>query len=701
MKLAGLLAAMVWALAAPALTQADPHQWLEGAQDPKALEWVARENARSTAALRDDPRYRRLHDEALELLTADDRTPAVEFIGRSVFNFWRNEEHVRGVWRRTPLKDYARRPRQWEVVLDIDRLAKAEKANWVWKGSSCVAPAYRRCLVYLSDGGKDAVEVREFDLGTRRFVDGGFRFPEGKQTVEWLDPDTVIFTRAADAATESGYGYIVRTLKRGQPIARAVEVFRGQPSDVSVSPRVLRDGQGRQAVILERGVEYFRSEYHLLTDDGPKRLVLPERLRLHGLLDGLLIFTVAEDWKWRGLGETHPAGSLVAYMPEMLVPVTGVEDMIFSNQASRILEPGPRQSIEDVQISAGRVVVSLSDNLQGKLFAFTNNGEWGWEPRELPGAANAAIAIKSVSDIDDQLFYTVEGFVTPTELKLADAATGRARTTNVMPARFASDDLVVEQHEVASKDGTLIPYFLIRHRDAPLDGSAPTLLHGYGGFQVSKTPAYDPIVGKLWLERGGAYALANIRGGGEFGPAWHQAALNGNRQRAYDDFFAVAEDLIARKVTSPRRLGIYGRSNGGLLMGVAMTQRPELFNAVVIESPLLDMLRYHELPAGASWIGEYGDPRIPEEAAWLAGYSPYQALKPGVAYPPAYITTNTKDDRVHPGHARKFAARLDELGVPHLYFENTEGGHANSADPPAEAVRWGMHYTYLMQRLMD
>ena len=259
----------------------------------------------------------------------------------------------------------------------------------------------------------------------------------------------------------------------------------------------------------------------------------------------------------------------------------------------------------------------------------------------------------------------------------------------------------MEQHEVASKDGTPIPYFLVRHKDAPLNGETPTLLHGYGGFQVSKPPVYDAFVGKLWLEKGGAYAVANIRGGGEFGPAWHEAALNENRQRAYDDFFAVAQDLIARKVTSPRRLGIYGRSNGGLLMGVAMTQRPELFNAVVVESPLLDMLRYHELPPGASWIGEYGDPRIPNEAAWLARYSPYQALRPGVAYPAAYITTNTKDDRVHPGHARKFAARLSELGAPYLYFENTEGGHANSADAPAEAVRWAMHYTYLMQKLMD
>lgn len=692
------LAAMLLAFAAPAFAQTDPHQWLEGVDDPKALEWVAQENARSLAQLKGDPRYQGLHDEALALLTADDRTPAVEMIGKSVFNFWRNEEHVRGLWRRTPLNDYASRPRQWEVVLDVDKLAKTESANWVWKGADCAAPAYKRCLVQLSDGGKDAVEVREFDLTTKRFVDGGFRFPEGKQSVEWLDPDTVIFTRAADAATESGYGYVVKTLKRGQPLDQAAEVFRGQPSDVSVSPHVLRDGRGGHVVVLERGVDYFNSEFFELAGDGVHRLQMPQRARLHGLIDGMLLFSVLQDWKTsKSLGPDVQADSLLAYPTDMLREGSD----IISNQVPLVFEPGPRQSIEDVRITAGRVIASISDDLQPKLLSFTNHGEFGWEARELPGAANAAIAIQTVSDIDDQLFYTVEGYTTPTQLKLADAATGRARTTNTVPARFAAEDLVVEQHRVASKDGTQIPYFLIRHRDAPLDGSTPTLLHAYGGFQVSKPPVYDPIVGKLWLEKGGAYAVANIRGGGEFGPAWHEAALNGNRQRAYDDFFAVAEDLIARKVTSPRRLGIYGRSNGGLLMGVAMTQRPELFRAVVVESPLLDMLRYHELPAGASWIGEYGDPRIPEEAAWLARYSPYQALKPGVAYPLAYITTNTKDDRVHPGHARKFAARLSELGVPYLYFENTEGGHANSADPPAEAQRWALHYTYLMQRLMD
>ncbi|HEX5775310.1 MAG TPA: prolyl oligopeptidase family serine peptidase [Caulobacteraceae bacterium] len=682
-----LIAAL--SIAVPALAQTDPHQWLEGVETPASLAWVAQENAKTTAVLQGDPRYSRLHDEALAILSADDRVPSADFIGPSVFSFWQNAQHVRGVWRRTRLRSYATGERRWETVLDLDALSKAENATWVWKRADCAAPAYTRCLISLSEGGKDAVEVREFDLATRRFVEGGFRFPEGKQSVEWLDPDTVIFTRAADGATESGYGYVIRTLKRGRPIGQAAEVFRGQAADVAVSPHVFEDAQGRKAVVLERGTDFFHSEFHLLTDAGVRRLPLPQRARLEGLVDGRLIVLTAEPWRAAGHDAPIPAGSLVA------APLDG-------GPVEYLFKPDARLALdrENVEVTRNRVVAVAYDNVRGRIMSF-GPGPSGWTATQLPAAENAAIVISSASDIDDQVFYTVEGFLTPTQLKVADAATGSARTTNTMPARFRTRGLVVEQHQATSKDGTAVPYFLVRHKDAPLDGRAATLLHGYGGFQISKTPLYEATLGKLWLEKGGAYAVANIRGGGEFGPAWHEAALNGNRQRAFDDFTAVAEDLIARKVTSPPKLGIYGRSNGGLLMGAAMTQRPDLYNAVIIESPLLDMLRYHELPAGASWIGEYGDPRIPEEAAWIGAYSPYQALKPGVTYPPAYITTNTRDDRVHPGHARKFAARLAELGRPYLYYEDTEGGHANGADPHANAVRWGMHYTYLMQRLMD
>ncbi|HYG26399.1 MAG TPA: prolyl oligopeptidase family serine peptidase, partial [Caulobacteraceae bacterium] len=592
MRSSALLAAAVLA-ATPAFAQADKHQWLERVEDPAALAWVARENARAVGALRDD-RYRRLHDEAFEIASTDRRIPTYEFEGPHLFSWRQNAEHKRGVWRRSTLKTYQRGAPRWDVVVDLDALAKAERANWVWKGADCAGPDYDRCLIRLSDGGKDAVQVREFDLSSRRFAEDGFRLPEGKQAAVWLDADTLLVSRAADGATESGYGYVLKSLKREQAPEQATEVFRGQPTDVSVAPHVLKDGQGNTAVIIERGLDFFRSEYHLLTPEGPKRLRLPERMAIHGFLDGLLIFTLAEDWDHPRGGKVYAAGSLLAYDPTHLVE----RPQFISNQANLILQPGPRQSIEQVGVTAGRVVAVVNDNVRSKLIAFTNNGEWGWEARELPGGENASILIESVSDLDDKLFYRVEGFVDPTQLKLADAATGKATTSVTMPDQFSARGLVVEQHEATSKDGTRIPYFLIRRKDAPLNGETPTLLHGYGGFQITKAPIYDAFVGKLWLEKGGAYAVANIRGGGEFGPAWHHAALKENRQHAFDDFIAVAEDLVARKVTSPRRLGIYGRSNGGLLVGAAMSQRPDLFNAVVIESPLLDMLRYHELPAG-------------------------------------------------------------------------------------------------------
>jgi prolyl oligopeptidase len=441
-------------------------------------------------------------------------------------------------------------------------------------------------------------------------------------------------------------------------------------------------------------VDFFHSQVSLLTPQGVKRLGLPERVSVYGLLDGMLVFKAEEDWK------TYQAGSLLVSLPAELLP-PDMEQVVVSTRNHLIFAPGPRQSVDEVAVTANRVLATVYDNVRGKVIAFRSNGEQSWTQTELAGLPNASVHLVDVSDEGDQAFYSVEGFITPTALKLADAAAGTAETVKALPARFDASNLMVEQHEATSKDGTKIPYFIVTKKGHGHDGSNPTLLHAYGGFQLSKLPVYDPIVGKLWLERGGTYVVANIRGGGEFGPAWHEAALKANRQRAYDDYFAVAEDLIRRGLTSPRRLGAYGRSNGGLLMGVAMTQRPDLWNAVVVESPLLDMMRYHLLPAGASWIGEYGDPTIPEEAAWIARYSPFQALKPGVKYPLAYITTSTKDDRVHPGHARKFAARLAELGSPYLYYENTDGGHANGADPTANARRWGMHYTYLTRQLMD
>ncbi len=685
----GSAAALALALLASGSARAqaqDPHLDLEGVETPSSLAWVKAQNDKTLPVLSGDPRFAGLQADALKILSSKDRIAMPSFVGQTVFNFWQDASHVRGIWRRTSLGSYKSADPQWETVIDLDALAAAEGKNWIWKGADCRPKTHDRCLVNLSNGGKDAVTVREFDLTTKTFVDpaqGGFVLPESKQTIEWLDRDTLILTRdwGPGTTTDSGYGFVIKTLKRGQTMDQAVEISRGQKSDVSVRPTVLRDARGTRVVLLTRATDFFHDEIYLWDGDQAYRLPIPQKAQIAGLLDGRLILRVLED----GLGAK--AGDVVA-----VGPTATAGQVIFS--------PGPRQSVDQIAVTDHAVVMAIYDNVRGEVAVFKPTGS-SWTRAALPGLANASVSLGSHADEGEQMFYSVEGFTTPTTLRLANAATGASEAVKALPAQFDAKDLVVEQKSATSKDGTAIPYFVVHKKGWTLNGKNPTLLHAYGGFNLSKLPVYDPLIGKLWLERGGAYAVANIRGGGEFGPAWHEAALKANRQRAYDDYFAVAETLIADKATSPRHLGAYGRSNGGLLMGVALTERPDLWNAVVVESPLLDMIRYTQLPAGASWIGEYGDPAIPAERAWIEKYSPYQNLKAGVKYPLAYITTSTKDDRVHPGHARKFAARLDDLKVDHLYFENTDGGHANGADPKNNARRWALHYTYLSRQLMD
>lgn len=692
--------------------QTDPHLALEAVESPESLAWVKAQNDRTLPLLSADPRFAGLQDDALKILASKDRIAMPNFVGKTVFNFWQDQTHVRGVWRRTSLDSYKTATPQWETVIDLDALAAAEGKNWIWKGADCQPKTHDRCLVNLSNGGKDAVTVREFDLTTKTFVDpsaGGFLLPESKQTIEWLDADTLILTRdwGPGTTTDSGYGFVIKTLKRGQALDQAVEVYRGQKTDVSARPNVLRDAAGNRVVLLTRATDFFHDETYLWDGQAAHLLPIPQKVGVRGLVGGKLVLKIEEPWAPKTVATplTYPAGSLVAVSPEKLLPADRKpgDAIAISNDCDpcQLLAPGPRQSIDQVAVTDHRVLAVVYDNVRGSLVSLRLRGEFGVTSQPLPVIDNAAVSLGSHADEGDDVFYTVEGFLTPTELKLADATGTTAQTVKALPALFDAKDLVVEQKSATSKDGTAIPYFLVHRKNWKLNGQNPTLLHAYGGFNLSKLPVYDPLVGKLWLERGGAYAVANIRGGGEFGPAWHEAALKANRQRAYDDYFAVAEKLIADKATSPRHLGAYGRSNGGLLMGVAMTERPDLWNAVVVESPLLDMIRYTVLPAGASWIGEYGDPAIPAERAWIEKYSPYQNLKAGVKYPLAYITTSTKDDRVHPGHARKFAARLDDLKVDHLYFENTDGGHANGADPKANARRWALHYTYLSRQLMD
>ena len=673
----------------------DPFIWLEEVEGDKALAWVKAQNERSLKLLQADTRYVDLEAKALAILEAKDRIPSPSFRAGQVANFWQDGVNVRGVVRRTTLDSYVSDNPVWETVLDIDALTKAENANWVYKGANCLEPEETRCLVSLSEGGKDAVEIREFDSKAKAFVEGGFRLSNGKQSTDWLDADTLYVARdwGPGTMTESGYPYIVKKWKRGTPIEQAVEVYRGTPTDVAAGAGVLRDEDGKvQGVIFNRSPSFFEAEYYLEAEGGPRKLPFPPKSSLQGLLSSQMLISVEEDWTWQG--KTWTKGSLLSFSLDALKkdPSTAAATLVYT--------PGPRESIEQVASTRNRLLVAVYENVKGGLYAFRFDGK-AWSRQKLNLPANASIGVTSTRNDDDRVFVNVAGFVEPDALYVGDAVRNDFRRVKSLPPRFDGSAMVVAQHEATSPDGTKVPYFIVHRKGVKLDGSNPTLLYAYGGFQVSMTPAYSGTIGKLWLERGGIYVLANIRGGGEFGPAWHQAGLKTNRQVIYDDFVAVANDLVSRKVTTPRRLGIMGGSNGGLLMGVQLTQRPDLWNAVVVQVPLLDMLRYHKLLAGASWVGEYGDPDDTVEGAFLRRISPYHNLKAGTAYPEPFFVTSSKDDRVHPGHARKMAARMEQMGLPFLYYENIDGGHAAAANQRERAKRVALEFTYLSRKLMD
>jgi len=680
-----------------AATSDDPYIWLEDVYSPKALHWVEAHNAKSTAVLEGDARYKGFYDQALAIAQAKDRIPVGSFIGGQVYNFWQDEDHVRGIWRRATPESYASGNPSWETVLDLDALASAEKANWVWKGAQCARPLERRCLINLSDGGEDAVTVREFDLKTNSFVKGGFVLPKGKQDVSWENENSLLVSREwkKGQLTKSGYAYVIKRLKRGQALSSAVELFRGTKDDVSASTAVLRDSQNRTLPVIVEGTDFWHSKKFLIGPKGVRRVAIPDKAQFVDLIGGRAIIQSQEEWSPAGSNQKFPAGSLLS------VDLAQLRANPARLKPTLIYQAGPREALQGAAAAKDVLLVSTLDNVRGRTLLFRPgpNGSWTRSALDLPD--NSSVGIADTSRTDDRALLTVTGFLTPPSLWLADAGKGAASEIMRQPAKFDASKLVAEQREAVSSDGTKIPYFLVHRRDIKLDGSNPTLLYAYGGFEVSQTPSYSATTGKLWLENGGVYAVANIRGGGEFGPAWHEAGLGTKRQIIYDDFAAVAKDLIAGKVTSPRRLGIRGGSNGGLLMGVEFTQHPELWNAVIIDVPLLDMIRISKIAAGASWEGEYGSVEDPAVRTFWENISPYQNLKASVAYPVPFIFTTTKDDRVGPSHARKFAARMEEMGLPFYYYENTEGGHAAGANLRQTARTNALEMTYLTRKLMD
>lgn len=674
-----------------AASAADPYLWLEEVEGERALAWVHQQNDRSLPILQNDPRYPRLEAAALEVSQSRDRLALGAIQGGYLYNFWQDENHVRGIWRRAPLAGYARNAPRWETLIDVDALATAENANWVWHGADC-DPSGVRCMISLSNGGLDAATEREFDLGTKRFVEGGFVIPEAKTNVTWFDRDTLMVATnwGEGSLTESGYPFILKAWRRGTLLSSAVEIARGRASDVLIAPANFEDVDGSHVAAVYQAETFFETVYSIYDGTNVRRITLPRKSTIQGVFHQRLVVTLEQEWQIGG--RTVPNGTLVALPLASATSATPAVEILFT--------PSPRQSIENVDITQDAVLVSGFDNVRGTLQRFELRGS-AWQGSRIDLPPSGVISLAGASTRDRRAFVVFEDFLTPPTLYALEDGATRARSIRSLPAQFDASPYVVEQFQVASRDGTQVPYFVVHRRDMQLNGQNPTLLYAYGGFQLSQTPAYNAYIGRLWLDQGGVYVLANIRGGGEFGPAWHDAGLKLRRQVIYDDFYAVERDLVTRNITSPRRLGISGRSNGGLLMGVMLNQHPEMVHAAVIGSPLLDMLRYDQLLAGASWVDEYGSPQVPEERAWLEQLTPYQNLRPGANFPLVFIYTSTKDDRVHPGHARKYGARLEELGVPFLYYENTDGGHQANANLREAARRRALEYTYLSQRLID
>jgi len=667
----------------------DPYLWLEEVDSERALGWVGERNQEAEAELSAQPGFAALKDQLKAILDSKERIPWVSEHGDWYYNFWRDAEHPRGLWRRTTLTEYRNQEPQWETVLDLDLLAREENENWVWAGSQKLRPRGDRALVSLSRGGGDAHVVREFDLEGLRFVDEGFTLPEAKSSVGWIDHDSLFVATdfGPGSMSASGYPRIVKEWQRGTPLLDAVTVYEAQADDLSAS--AWQDvTPGFEHQFVQRQIDFYSSELFLREEGRLVKIDKPEDADAYTVRDQIVI-ELRSDWHVAGHG--YPQGALLAMDFRRFLAGERSFDILFV--------PSPTTSLDGVTVTRSSMLLTILDKVKNRIVELQHvDGQWLRRDVAAPGIGSLDVA--SVDELEsDQYFLTVTDFLTPSSLYLAQVGSDERELLKSMPAFFDAGPYAVHQYEARSLDGTDIPYFVVMHRAARLDGANPTLLYGYGGFETSLTPFYSAMTGTAWLDQGGVYVLANIRGGGEFGPRWHQAALKENRQTAFDDFIAVAQDLVRRNITSPRRLGIMGGSNGGLLVGAVLTQRPDLVGAVVCQVPLLDMRRYHLLLAGASWMGEYGDPDDPGEWAYIGRYSPYQNVSSAKRYPRVLFTTSTRDDRVHPGHARKMAALMQGQGHDVLYWENTEGGHAGAANNEQTARMWALTYTFLLSQL--
>nr|WP_233061322.1 prolyl oligopeptidase family serine peptidase [Parvularcula mediterranea] len=662
----------------------DPFLWLEEVQGEWALDWVRAQNERSLAVLEAHPAYEPMLSEANAILTSDDRVPSVSLRGGYAYNFWQDKDAVRGVWRRMSQKDYLAKSDDWEVILDVDKLAEDEGENWVFAGTDCLAPDYSRCLVTLSRGGSDAAVVREYDIDSRSFVDGGFELPEAKSSVTWLDADTVLVGTdfGEGTLTDSGYPRIVKVWKRGQDLADATQVYEAATTDIWTYPYSFWDGESYTGGVFH-GETFYDYNWMVLNEDMEAvRLPLPKKASLSGFSSGDFVIELKEPMEFGG--ETYTTGSVIAMGRAM-------------EEVQVLVEPTREIAVQSVATSKDDIVITLLDDIAGRMIRFEERRNGKWRGRDIRLPEGGVIGLRTMDPSTGAVIATYENPITPDTFYLIENR--RPKEIDRSPAFFDAEGMMVKRYEATSSDGTKIPYTVIALKETLENGPAPTIQYGYGGFEIPILPSYGATAGKLWVERGGVYVNTNIRGGGEYGPAWHQAGLKGKRQIIYDDFQAISEDMIERGITTKEQLGILGGSNGGLLMGVSMVQRPDLYKGIGIGVPLLDMLRYDKLLAGASWVGEYGDPDNPEERPFLEKISPYQNLKADVEYPRPFFFTSTKDDRVHPGHARKMARLMEEYGQEFLYYENIEGGHGAAANLDQAARRLALQYAYFAGEL--
>jgi len=666
----------------------DPNLWLEEIDGPKALAWVKAQDTLTTAALEKYPAFQEIYQKNNEIYNSKERIASPEFRGNFIYNFWQDEKNERGVWRRTTLSEYLKANPSWEKLLDIDSLSKAENVRWVFHGASFLYPAYDRCMVSLSRGGGDADIKREFDLLTKQFLKDGFSLPEAKGSTAWKDLNTlyVMTDFGANSLTESGYPRIAKIWKRGTPLSDAKTIFEGEPKDVSVSAYTVFTPE-RNYDFAQRGITFYTSSLYAIEHGALVKLDIQDDAQFDGIFKNQMLLELKTEWTIGG--NVYPQGALVSIDYDAFLKGKRNFDIIVT--------PSARSSIASVTNTKNYLQVNKLVNVRSELSRYMfKEGKWTSEKVDAPDYGTISIA--STDDLTDSYFFTYTGFLTSTSLYFVSSE-NKILNVKSLPQFFDGSKFEVNQFEATSKDGARIPYFLVHKKGLPFNGSSPVLLYGYGGFEISMQPVYSGVVGTAWLERGGMYALANLRGGGEFGPQWHLSAIKENRQKVNDDMIAVSEDLIARKITSPQHLGIQGGSNGGLLVGSVYTQRPELYGAVVCQVPLLDMKRYNKLLAGASWMGEYGNPDIPEEWAYISKYSPYQNVASDKQYPKILLMTSTRDDRVHPGHARKMAALLASKNIPYYYYENTEGGHSAGVTNKQRAYETALLFSYLWMQL--